>query len=204
MDPRKHENEREFAYGSGLLNPTKALDPGLVFDASAVDYIGFLCEQGYNSKTLRLVTGDRSVCTSTKRGRGWDLNYPSFSLAIEDGRKIKGIFTRTVTNVGPPNSTYHARIDIPFPLDVKVKPSLLSFASVGEKKSFVVKVNGPNVAQAPIISGSITWEHGEHAVRTPLVVYTVLQSALSNNPFNQTAKSAPTSPHSKGNMWERN
>ncbi|KAF8380351.1 hypothetical protein HHK36_027836 [Tetracentron sinense] len=57
MDSRKHE-DAEFAYGSGHINPLKAVTPGLVFDASEADYIDFLCKQGYNTSTLRLVTGD--------------------------------------------------------------------------------------------------------------------------------------------------
>nr|POE80624.1 cucumisin [Quercus suber] len=66
----------------------------------------FLCVQGYNTTTLRLIIGDNSnFCNTTKPGRAWNLNYPSFSVAVEDGQQIKA-FTRTVTNVGPPNSTY--------------------------------------------------------------------------------------------------
>ncbi|KAJ7970036.1 cucumisin-like [Quillaja saponaria] len=66
MDAEKHENEREFAYGSGLLNPVKAIDPGLVFNASEPDYNSYLCKQGYNTTTLRLITGERSVCRSPR------------------------------------------------------------------------------------------------------------------------------------------
>lgn len=167
MDPKKLENEREFAYGSGLLNPSTAVKPGLVFDASEEDYVNFLCKQGYNTTTVRLVTGDRSVCKSTKPGRGWNLNYPSFSLPIEESHKILGKFTRTVTNVGSPNSTYQILIT-PDSINVTVKPSVLSFTSVGEKKSFVVIVTGPRIAQLPIISGSLIWGDGVHVVRTPL------------------------------------
>ena len=29
MDPTKHEDVREFAYGSGLLDPAKVVDPGV-------------------------------------------------------------------------------------------------------------------------------------------------------------------------------
>ncbi|RVW26973.1 Cucumisin [Vitis vinifera] len=90
MDTRKNE-DKEFAYGSGHINPVKAVDPGLIYNTSKPDYINFLCKQGYNTSTLRLITGDDSVCNSTKPGRAWDLNYPSFSLAIEDGQDIMGI-----------------------------------------------------------------------------------------------------------------
>ncbi|KAK4838786.1 hypothetical protein QYF36_016397 [Acer negundo] len=120
MDPRKHD-DKEFSYGSGHINPEKAVNPGLVFDASEADYIDFLCKQ-------------------------WNLDYPSFSLAIADGQKITGTFTRTVTNAGSPNSTYHVSIyNMPVFLDVKVEPSVLSFSAVEEKKSFTVNVNGPRI-----------------------------------------------------------
>nr|POE80112.1 cucumisin [Quercus suber] len=147
-----------------LLNPTKAVDPGLVFDASVSYYIDFLCKQGYNTSTLRLVTGEQSVCKSTKAGRGWDLNYPSLSLAIEDGQKISGIFTRTVKNVGSPNSTYHAKIDKPDSLNITVEPSVLSFSAVGDKKTFIVNFKGKHITQVPIVSGSISWIDGVQAI----------------------------------------
>ncbi|KAK6935313.1 Peptidase S8/S53 domain [Dillenia turbinata] len=43
------------------------------------------------SKTMRLVTGDHSSCNNTELGRAWDLNYPSFSVAVEDGKPIKEV-----------------------------------------------------------------------------------------------------------------
>ncbi|KAK4435250.1 Cucumisin [Sesamum alatum] len=176
MDPRRH-NDLEFAYGSGHINPAAALDPGLVFDASATDYINFLCKQGYNTTTLRLVTGDNSTCTNTILGRAWDLNYPSFSLYVEDGQQIMGTFTRTVTNVGAANSTYTASIDVPPLISVAVEPSVLTFSAVGETQSFTVKVTGPAISQQPITSGAITWRDGTHAVRSPLVVYNYIPGA---------------------------
>ncbi|XP_011069443.2 cucumisin-like, partial [Sesamum indicum] len=135
MDPRKHE-DLEFAYGSGQINPTAARDPGLVFDASETDYINFLCKQGYNTSTLRLVTGDNSTCASTTPGRAWDLNYPSFSLYVEDGQPITGTFTRTVTNVGAANSTYKASLYMPALISVTVEPSVLTFSAIGETQTF--------------------------------------------------------------------
>ncbi|KAF3433055.1 hypothetical protein FNV43_RR24157 [Rhamnella rubrinervis] len=146
MNPEQ-EVDREFAYGSGLINPVKAVDPGLVFEASKTDYINFLCKEGYNSTTLKAITGDRSVCKGIKSSRARDLNYPSFALAIADGQKIIGSFTRKVTNVGSPISTYNVSVDVPE----------------------ILQVDGPKITQDPIISGSITWKDGVHEVRTPLV-----------------------------------
>ncbi|XP_058106317.1 cucumisin-like [Magnolia sinica] len=175
MDPRNNE-DAEFAYGSGHINPAKAVDPGLVYDATEQDYINFLCKQGYNSSVLRLVTQDRSNCTTNTTGKAWDLNYPSFALSIQDGQPIIGYFPRTVTNVGSSNSTYHAIVQAPSSLNITVKPWTLSFSAVGEKKSFKVEVHGGVISQQAIISASIEWRDGVHVVRSPLAVYTVLST----------------------------
>ncbi|KAI3453644.1 hypothetical protein Pfo_010307 [Paulownia fortunei] len=179
MDSRKHE-DLEFAYGSGQINPAAARDPGLVFDASEADYINFLCKQGYNTSTLRLVTGDNSTCANTTPGRAWDLNYPSFSLYVADGETIMGTFTRTVTNVGAANSTYIADLYVPALISVTVEPSVLTFSAVGETKTFTVNITGPAISQQPITSGAITWRDGTHLVRTPFVVYNYIPGAPYN------------------------
>ncbi|GFP97764.1 cucumisin [Phtheirospermum japonicum] len=179
MDPRKHE-DLEFGYGSGQINPVSARDPGLVFDASEADYINFLCKQGYNTTTLRLVTGDNNTCANTSPGRGWDLNYPSFSLYIGDGEKIQGTFTRTVTNVGAAKSTYAASFHMPGSISVTVEPSVLTFSVIGQTQTFTVTVAGPTLSQHPIVSGAIIWTDGTHVVRTPLVVYNYIPGAPYN------------------------
>ncbi|KAK1369953.1 hypothetical protein POM88_036045 [Heracleum sosnowskyi] len=101
MDPRKN-SDAEFAYGSGQIDPLKAVDPGLVFDALEADYEDFLCNEGYNASLVRLISGDASKCSSP--GKTWDLNYPSFALSLLDGEKVSATYTRTVTNVGSPDT----------------------------------------------------------------------------------------------------
>ena len=201
MDPKKHE-DLEFAYGSGHINPLQAVDPGLVYDAYEADYIEFLCMQGYNTTTLRLITGDNSsFCNTSKPGRAWNLNYPSFSVAVEDGQQIMAVFTRTVTNVGPPNSTYTLSTNIPASIDVTVEPSVLSFSAIGEKKSFTVLVYGPKIAQQPILSGAIIWKYGHYVVRSPLVVYNIFPGTQYGYPsFTMSQKK----PDSIGSMHHKN
>ncbi|KAM7256839.1 hypothetical protein ACFE04_012580 [Oxalis oulophora] len=176
----KKNNDLEFSYGSGHINPAKAIDPGLVYDTSEDDYINFLCKQGYNTTMVRLVTGNSStICRSSEPGRAWDLNYPSFSVAVEDGQPINAIFTRTVTNVGSSKATYEASWYSPsISISVSVEPQALAFSYIGEKKSYTVKVSGPAISQQPIISGAILWSDGNHLVRSPLVLYNVLPGSI--------------------------
>ncbi|KAL0393458.1 UNVERIFIED_CONTAM: Cucumisin [Sesamum latifolium] len=202
MDPRKHE-DLEFAYGSGQINPVAARDPGLVFDASETDYINFLCKQGYNTSTLRLVTGDNSTCAAITLGRAWDLNYPSFSLYVEDSQPIIGTFTRTVTNVGAANSTYKASLYMPALISVTVEPSVLTFSAVGETQTFTVNVTGPAISQQPITSGSITWTDGTYVVRTPLVVYNYIPGAPYNLDSGESMARGSTPTFQRSSVYQK-
>ena len=47
----------EFAYGAGQINPVKAVNPGLVYDANKDDYIQFLCNEGYTAEEIKLISG---------------------------------------------------------------------------------------------------------------------------------------------------
>ncbi|KAK0592959.1 hypothetical protein LWI29_028260 [Acer saccharum] len=126
----KNNIEQEFAYGSGHLNPGKAINPGLVYDAGEIDYVKFLCGQGYSTKNLRKITGDNFSCSKANNGSVWDLNLPSFTLSKNPGisTAITRIFHRRVTNVGSPGSIYKAIIVKNQPgIEIQVIPRALSF-----------------------------------------------------------------------------
>ncbi|KAG8644992.1 hypothetical protein MANES_10G021600v8 [Manihot esculenta] len=163
--------DAEFAYGSGHINPVNATDPGLVYDAEEIDYVKFLCGQGYNATQLKLVTGDNSACSAETNGTVWDLNYPSFALSTVPGHSVTRIFHRTVTNVGSSSATYKAIINAPPGLHIQVQPNVLSFTSVGEKQSFVVTVEAELSDFA--ISGSLTWDDGVHKVKSPILAHVI-------------------------------
>ena len=128
----------EFAYGSGHINPLKAVDPGLVYEAHKEDYINFLCSIiGYTEEKVRLISGDNSTCPKgVKKGLTKDLNYPSMTAAVAAGESFRVRFQRTVTNFGIANSTYKAKVFTSSKLRIKVVPEVLTFTVLNEKKSF--------------------------------------------------------------------
>ncbi|ESW13821.1 LOW QUALITY PROTEIN: hypothetical protein PHAVU_008G229000 [Phaseolus vulgaris] len=136
-------SDAEFAYGAGQINPLKAVNPGLVYDAGPNDYIEFLCGEDYSTTMLRQITGDSSTCTSANRGSVFNLNLPSFALATARSSYNHVTFGRTVTNVGSARSTYRARVSgYPSSLNIQVVPNVLTFTSVGQRLPFILRIQG--------------------------------------------------------------
>ena len=155
-----------FAYGSGHVQPELAMDPGLVYDISIVDYLNFLCASGYDRKLIAALNSNKNfICSGSHRVT--DLNYPSITLP-NLGLDAENV-TRTVTNVGPP-STYVANAYLPG-FKTVVVPNSLTFKKIGEKKSFRVIVQATSVTQLGNYQfGELRWTNGKHIVRSPIVV----------------------------------
>ncbi|XP_021833692.1 subtilisin-like protease SBT4.3 isoform X2 [Prunus avium] len=163
----------EFAYGSGHINPVKAIDPGLVYEASKEDYVKLLCMK-YEESMVRLISGDNSSCpTGSEKGSLVDLNYPSMGAKVAAVEPFTVKFHRTVKNVGLANSTYKAIMSPNAKVDIKVVPEVISFASLNEEKTFAVTVAGSGLPYESRVSASLAWSDGTHSVRSPIVVYTV-------------------------------
>lgn len=164
----------EFAYGSGHVDPVRATSPGLVYEASKQDYIKLMCNIGFDTKKVRLVSGDQSTCPKKITGSPRDLNYPSMAAKVNPKESFQVKFPRVVTNVGFKNSTYRALIKIRSPLiKVEVNPSTLSFKSLSETKSFVVTVTGAGLEleKQSSAAASLVWSDGHHHVKSPIFVY---------------------------------
>ncbi|KAJ8635484.1 hypothetical protein MRB53_009751 [Persea americana] len=170
INPRKNVDV-EFAYGAGQINPVKAVNPGLVYDANKDDYIQFLCNEGYTAEEIKLISGANIQCRKTNRTAG-DMNYPSIQLLVHKNMTFSRKFSRSVTNVGTPVSTYKAAMKQLTGLQIAVSPSILPFKSVNEKHSFVVTITGKVLSDVNVISTSLVWSDGVHSVRSPIVVYT--------------------------------
>jgi hypothetical protein len=152
-----------FDYGAGHAAPNSAADPGLVYDAGFLDWFGFLCGTG------QLVS---SSCPFLEIDPS-DLNYPSITVGELAGSQT---VVRTVTNVGPAG-TYDVSVDAPPGVDVLVSPSALTLASGGSASYQVTfTVNGSAVLDQYTF-GSLTWSHGPHNVRSPIVVRPISFSA---------------------------
>ncbi|CAL8130872.1 unnamed protein product [Prunus armeniaca] len=164
-------------FGAGHVHPQKAMDPGLVYDIVSYDYVDFLCNSNYTTKNIQVVTRKFANCNGAKRaGHSGNLNYPSLSVVFQQygKHKMSTHFIRTVTNVGTPNSVYQVTIKPAAGMTVTVEPEKLAFRRVGQKLSFLVRVQALAAKLSPgstsVKSGSIVWSDGKHTVTSPLVV----------------------------------
>ncbi|BBN13974.1 tRNA guanosine-2'-O-methyltransferase [Marchantia polymorpha subsp. ruderalis] len=96
-----------FDFGAGSVNPTNALDPGLIFEAAFENYIDFLCVvPGVDPASVRDSTG--AACGTKSLSWASDLNKPYITIANLVGSRT---VTRTVTNVHSETETYKVSID---------------------------------------------------------------------------------------------
>ncbi|KAI3912700.1 hypothetical protein MKW92_040252 [Papaver armeniacum] len=157
-----------FSYGSGHLRPTKASDPGLIYDASYTDYLIFLCSSVGSSEVKKVYP--KLKCPK-KTYSPSNHNYPSLAISELNGTMT---VTRTVTNVGSSKSSYVSAYKAPEGFSVKISPKTLAFRHVGEKKSFTITVKQRKGKKKPesgmYYFGWYRWTDGVHVVRSPLVV----------------------------------
>ncbi|CAN0921360.1 Subtilisin-like protease SBT4.14 [Linum grandiflorum] len=160
--PMRNEEDAEFAYGAGQLNPSRARSPGLVYDMDEMSYVQFLCHEGYKGSSLSVLVGSKSVnCSSMIPGMGYDaLNYPTIQMKVKN-KATTASFQRRVTNVadgGPYPIVYNATIRSTKGVEIMVKPMSLSFSRANEEKSFRVVVKAEAIeGYSGIVSGEIVW-----------------------------------------------
>ena len=163
-----------FAMGAGMVDvgspsaPGSAFNPGLVYDAGTLDYLGFLCDAAPDFYLLYDVgitcddlTGIGVPTTST------DLNYPSIGISAAAGTKS---VTRIVTSVASKTLTWRSTVDAPAGYSVTVSPRTLTLAP-GQSKAYTVTFT--NDGSGPIgsfVDGSLTWTAGRYSARSPIEV----------------------------------
>lgn len=173
------EQSSPFVHGSGHVDPNKALNPGLVYDIDASDYIAFLCAIGYDSNKIAIFLKDPATidCSAKNLTTPGNLNYPSLSVVFESGRSVV-TYTRVVKNVGSSaDAVYEVSVNAPPNVDVSVSPRKLEFSAEKQTLSYEISftsISGTYLSSKPILGttsfGSIEWSDGSHRVRSPIAV----------------------------------
>jgi hypothetical protein len=98
----------------------------------------------------------------------YNLNYPSIGVA-----DLPGSITvvRTVTNVTGENGprTFKAAVQPPLQYAVKVRPHVITLEP-GESATFEVTIDNLRAPIGEWRFGSLTWESGMYAIRSPIAV----------------------------------
>ncbi|KAI4317342.1 hypothetical protein L6164_025216 [Bauhinia variegata] len=171
-----------FDIGAGHINPSKAIDPGLIYDMKPSDYIIFLCNIGFNQDQITRVIlpppGTERSCQRFATKTNSYLNYPSITVSnLRSTMTIK----KTVRNVGKnKNAIYFATIVAPCGVEVEIWPKVLIFSWFREENSFYVTLKPVKESQGRYDFGEIVWSDGLHFVRSPLVVRVNTTSAYDS------------------------
>ncbi|CAK9135334.1 unnamed protein product [Ilex paraguariensis] len=163
------------AMGAGQVDPNRALDPGLIYDATPQDYVNLLCSMNFTRNQILTITRSNSYPCSNPSP---DLNYPSFIALYSN--KTAGVlvqkFQRTVTNVGDGATTYKVEVEAPKGTVVTVSQDTLVFGQKYEKQSYSLTINYSGDNNGTVTFGFIVWAevNGNHTVRSPIVVSPVV------------------------------
>lgn len=147
-----------WAQGAGFVVPNSAADPGLVYNATEIDYARFLC--GLNAQVYSPAT-----CQAVGTIPAYNLNLASLTAANILGSQT---LTRRVTNVGTTTATYNATASVPG-YTIEVSPASLTLG-VGQSASFTVKATRGAAPLSTWAYGSLVWSDGVHTVRSPLTL----------------------------------
>ncbi|KAG4109095.1 hypothetical protein ERO13_1Z049354v2 [Gossypium hirsutum] len=124
-----------FDMGSGFVNATAALDPGLILDSTYEDYMSFLCGINGSGPVVLNYTGQNCWVYNSTIGSA-DLNLPSITISrLQQSKTVE----RTVTNTAG-NETYKVGWSAPYGVSVKVTPTRF-FIGTGEKQILTIMFN---------------------------------------------------------------
>ncbi|MGV8885942.1 MAG: S8 family serine peptidase [Microbacteriaceae bacterium] len=142
-----------FAQGAGHVDPTKFLEPGLLYLNDIYDWAAYLQAIGYDF-------GVAPVDPS-------NLNLASIAIGTLTAPES---ITRTVTATTA--GTYTAAIEGLDGITAVVEPATFTVAA-GEEKTFTVTFSRTDAALDEFATGSLTWTSGSTKVRSPLAVQPV-------------------------------
>ncbi len=151
-----------FRQGAGHVQPNAAANPGLVFDSSIGDWLGFIC-----------AVQPGGGCTGVTPTDPSNLNMPS--IAIGDLAGLQTV-TRKVTNVSGNPGTFTASVTGMAGFNVVVNPSSLTLTA-GQTATFTVSFTRTSAALGSYTGGQLRWTNGLQTARVPMVVRPVALAA---------------------------
>jgi len=159
VNPDGSANTDPFQQGAGQVDPTRYLDPGLLYLAGPAEWAAYLEGVG-----LAEFDGIEPVDPS-------DLNGASIGIgSLASAQSV----TRTVTSTAA--GSYTAEVNLPG-VNVTVEPSTLSFSKAGESKTFTVTFDNSSAPVEKWTTGLLTWKGDSGDVRSPLAVFPVTADA---------------------------
>ncbi|KAF3452420.1 hypothetical protein FNV43_RR02853 [Rhamnella rubrinervis] len=160
-----------FAIGSGQIDPNRALDRGLIYDATPQDYVNLLSSLNFTRNQILAITRSEAHNLSSPSS---DLNYPSFIALYDNQMTTSRVqkFERVVTNVGDGAAKYKVSATAPKGSEVTVIPETLVFLNKYEKQRYSLSIKYGWDIRGRVSFGAIIWveENGNHTVRSPIVV----------------------------------
>lgn len=165
------------AVGSGQIDPNRALDPGLIYDATPQDYVNLLASMNFTKNQILTITRSGAYDLSNPSS---DLNYPSFIALYHNRTTTTRVqkFERTVTNVGDGAAKYKVSVTAPESSEVTVVPETLVFEKKYDKQRYSLSLKYGWDSRGRVSFGAIVWveENGSHTVRSPIAVSPVISS----------------------------
>ncbi|KAJ0105034.1 hypothetical protein Patl1_18592 [Pistacia atlantica] len=79
-----------FGIGAGHVNPSRANNPGLVYDIQPDDYIPYLCGLGYSDEEVSYIVHRTVNCSHIPSITEGQLNYPSFYVTLGSTQTSQG------------------------------------------------------------------------------------------------------------------
>ncbi|KAF3616156.1 putative subtilisin-like protease-like [Capsicum annuum] len=160
-----------FAVGAGRVNPSRANDPGLIYDTPFKSYLPYLCGLNYTNRQVQNLLQCKVNCLEVKSIPEAQLNYPSFSITLGANSQM---YTRTVTNVGEAKSTYSVEMVSPPGVSVIVNPSTLKFSKLNQKLTYRVTFSRKaSSSTSGVVQGFLKWTSNRYSVRSPIAVVLV-------------------------------
>ncbi|KKO46324.1 serine protease [Arsukibacterium ikkense] len=165
-----------FDFGAGHAVPNSAINPGLTYPISNLEYFAFLCGTGATAfvQTASGFSCDAFVAAGYRVDPS-QLNLPSIAIAELAGAET---LQRRVTDVSGSASVYTATIEAPAGVTVTIQ------TNDGNGNTMSVPANGTvpyaitfTPTAAAVLQqwqfGAITWSNGVHSVRSPIAVKVV-------------------------------